>query len=105
MQGADKDLVDAAATGELGKLDLPDKETRLLEFVYLLTVHSYKNSPQQVERLREVGWDDAEIRETVLVVGMFSMFNRVADAFGLDDPNYFEKEKRGEAIVPASKPS
>ena len=105
MQGEDKTIVEAAVAGNLDQLDLPEKETRWLEFVYLLTKQSHQNSPERIQQLRDCGWSDDQIRETVLVVGMFSMFNRVADAFGLDDPNYFEKEKTGGAIIPASKPS
>lgn len=84
-------------------MNLSDKDLELLRFVQLLTQSSYRNSPETIQKLREFGWTDAQIRETVLVVGMFSMFNRVADAFGLDDPDYFGRQERGEVIRPATR--
>jgi alkylhydroperoxidase family enzyme len=35
-------------------------------------------------RLREAGWDDEAILEALHVVGMFSHFNRLADAIGVE---------------------
>lgn len=87
----------------LDSVRLDDADRALMEFVKLLTLESHKNSPSEIRKLRAVGWTDAQVAETVLVVGMFSMFNRVADAFGLPDPNYFEREKTGDAIVPATR--
>ena len=34
--------------------------------------------------MRAVGWSDEEIVEALQVVGMFSAFNRMADAFGVE---------------------
>ena len=98
-------MVQAAAAGKLEELDLPQKDLAMIRFVQLLTENSYRNSPEEIDRLRNAGWSDAQIAETVLVVGMFSMFNRVADGFGLEDPRYFEKEKNGPAIIPATQSS
>ena len=44
---------------------------------------------EDVQGLRDVGWTDPQIAEAVYITAMFAFFNRVADAFGLDDPNYF----------------
>jgi alkylhydroperoxidase family enzyme len=35
-------------------------------------------------RLHEAGWDDEAILEATHVVGMFSHFNRLADAVGVE---------------------
>lgn len=40
-------------------------------------------------KLRGLGWTDPQIAEAVYITALFAFFNRVADAFGLDDPNYF----------------
>ncbi len=61
----------------------------MLDFVELVTRHAYKTTDDDVEKLREQGWKDAQIAETVYVAALFAFFNRVADAFGLDDPHYF----------------
>ena len=42
----------------------------------------------EVNRARVAGWSDAQIAETVYITALFAFFNRVADAFGLDDPRY-----------------
>lgn len=65
-----------------------------MRFVELLTKHAYKTTDEDVETLRSHGWTDPEIAEAVYITALFAFFNRVADAFGLDDPNYF-------ATVPA----
>ena len=41
-----------------------------------------------VARLRQAGWSDQQIAEAVYITALFAFFNRVADAFGLEDPNY-----------------
>ena len=36
----------------------------------------------------KAGWNDLEIAEAVYVTALFAFFNRVADAFGLDNPGH-----------------
>ncbi len=75
--------LDALPTGEVTQ---PERE--LLEFAGLLTRESHRVRREDVERLREVGWSDKQIAEAVYVAAMFALFNRIANAFGLEDPNY-----------------
>jgi alkylhydroperoxidase family enzyme len=67
-----------------------DAERQLLELVRLLTQHAYRTTDEDVERLRAAGWSDPQIAEAVYVTAIFAFFNRVADAFGLEDPGYRE---------------
>jgi alkylhydroperoxidase family enzyme len=67
-----------------------EPERALLDFVALVTRHAYKTTDADVEKLRTEGWTDPQIAECVYVTALFAFFNRVADAFGLVDPNYFE---------------
>ena len=60
----------------------------LLEYVQLLTLHSYKATAEDVRKLEELGWSKAAITECVYVTALFALFNRIADAFGLQDPQY-----------------
>ena len=61
----------------------------------LVTRHAYKTTDEDVETLRKrLGWTDPQVAECVYVTALFAFFNRVADAFGLDDPNYFEDGPR-----------
>ena len=65
-------------------------ERALLEFVHKITLHSSQIVAGDSQQLRDAGWSDPQIAEAVYIAAMFAFFNRVADAFGLADPNYFE---------------
>ncbi len=60
-----------------------------MRFVERVTNHAYKTTDDEVQGLRDHGWTDPQIAEAVYITALFAFFNRVADAFGLDDPNYF----------------
>lgn len=75
---------------DLSASELSHEERELLMFVELVTRHAYKTTDQDVQKLREVGWSDPQIAECVYITALFAFFNRVADAFGLEDPNYFD---------------
>lgn len=81
---------EALARGDLEAAPVSEAERELLRFVELVTRHAYRTTDQDVEGLRRAGWSDAQIAECVYITALFAFFNRVADAFGLDDPNYFE---------------
>lgn len=88
MQGAANGVVGALSRADLEAAELPEDERALMEFVRLMTERPATNTPENIERLRQVGWTDAQIAEAVYVIGLFAMFNRVADAFGIVAPNY-----------------
>jgi alkylhydroperoxidase family enzyme len=56
--------------------------------VKLITEESYKSTPEDVQRLRDVGWTENQIAEAVYITAMFAFFNRVADSFGIPPQNY-----------------
>jgi alkylhydroperoxidase family enzyme len=68
---------------------VPDAERALLRFVRRVTEHADRTTDADVQALRGHGWTDPQIAECVYVTALFAFFNRVADAFGLEDPNYF----------------
>lgn len=82
----------ALERGALAEAPVEERERPLLELVRRLTETPAQTSDADVEALREVGWNDQEIAEAVYVTALFAFFNRVADAFGLADPNYRELE-------------
>jgi alkylhydroperoxidase family enzyme len=65
----------------------------LLEYVKLITEAAYRSTPEDVQKLRDVGWKEDQIAETVYITAMFAFFNRVADAFGVPSQNYLEMGK------------
>jgi alkylhydroperoxidase family enzyme len=79
----------ALRDGDLDAADLTLKHRLLLEFVETLTRHAYRITDEQVQRLREVGWTDAQIAEAVYDGALFNLFVRLADAFDIHpDPSY-----------------
>lgn len=78
-------MVEALSRGDLAAARLNDRERLLMEWVELLTLHSARNTTEDVERLRAAGWSDAQIAEAVYITALFALFNRVADAFGLEE--------------------
>jgi alkylhydroperoxidase family enzyme len=79
----------ALRDGDLDAADLTPKHRLLLEFVETLTRHAYRITDEQVKRLREVGWTDAQIAEAVYDGALFNLFVRLADAFDIHpDPSF-----------------
>ena len=88
MQGADDETVAALRKGDLDSAPVTDKQRALLELVRVLTEHPSRCADDDVQKLRDAGWSEPEISEAVYITAMFAFFNRVADAFGLQDPQY-----------------
>ncbi|MDQ6720582.1 MAG: hypothetical protein M3003_07285 [Candidatus Dormibacteraeota bacterium] len=90
MQGEQYSKAAAALRdGDLDAAELTPKHRLLLEFVETLTRHAYRITDEQVQRLREVGWTDAQIAEAVYDGALFNLFVRLADAFDIHpDPLY-----------------
>ncbi len=55
----------------------------LFRFADKLTRRPADIEKPEVRRLREAGWDDAAILETVLVVSLYACANRLAAGIGL----------------------
>lgn len=81
-------MIQALKGGDLNAAMLPVNERRLLDFVTILTERPASVSEGDVQSLRDHGWTEQQISESVYITALFAFFNRVADAFGLDDPNY-----------------
>jgi hypothetical protein len=78
-------------------------ERGLLRFVKLVTETAYRTTDEDVAALRALGWTDPQIAECVYITALFAFFNRVADAFGIEDPGYFSNPpaRGGERIAQA----
>jgi len=59
------------------------KVMELFRFADKLTRHPADIEKPDVDRLREAGWDDAAILETVLVVSLYACANRFSAGIGL----------------------
>ncbi|HEV2273094.1 MAG TPA: hypothetical protein VGR96_02950 [Acidobacteriaceae bacterium] len=80
----------ALARGDLDGAGLSAAEHGLLEYVSKVTEAAYRTTPEDVQRLRDLGWTEPQIAEAVYITAMFAFFNRVADAFGIAPQNYLE---------------
>ena len=60
-----------------------DKTKALMRFADKLTRKPLDVEEPDIEALRQAGWDDAAIRETVLTVAYFNYINRVSFGLGL----------------------
>ena len=80
----------ALAQGDLAGAGLSDAERGLLEYVSKVTEAAYRTTPEDVQKLRDLGWKEPQIAEAVYITAMFAFFNRVADAFGIEAQNYLQ---------------
>jgi uncharacterized peroxidase-related enzyme len=55
----------------------------MLDYVVKLTRDATQCSPEDHQRLREVGFDDRGILQITLIASWFNYINRVADALGV----------------------
>jgi alkylhydroperoxidase family enzyme len=81
-------MVEALSRGDLENAPVTPQERALLELVATVTHHAYRTTDEEVQRLRDAGWTDEQIAEAIYITALFAFFNRVADAFGLEDPGY-----------------
>lgn len=104
MQGEDDGVGEALERADLEAANLLENERVMLEFVGMLTQHAYRNTAEDVQGLRDVGWTDEQIAECVYITSLFALFNRVADAFGLEDPGYQQlADESGVVVKPAER--
>jgi alkylhydroperoxidase family enzyme len=70
----------------LDQMPVSPAERLLLGFVDTLTRHAHRITDEQVDALREAGWNDEQIAEAVYDGALFSLFVRLADAFDVHPP-------------------
>jgi alkylhydroperoxidase family enzyme len=59
-----------------------------MEYVELVTRAAYRSTAEDVQKLRDTGWQEEQIAEAVYITALFAFFNRVADAFGIGPQDY-----------------
>jgi uncharacterized peroxidase-related enzyme len=71
--------------------DLEPRVRALCELADQLTLRPASVGPEDIERLRAVGLEDAAIHDAIQVIAYFNYINRVADAVGIaDEPEWAE---------------
>ncbi len=79
--------------GKLAEAGLTAAERALLDYVERVTNAAPHTTAEDVQKLRDVGWSEDQIAESVYVTAMFAFFNRVADAFGVPSQDYLSTGK------------
>jgi alkylhydroperoxidase family enzyme len=93
LQGEEhSQAAEALREGDLDKAGVTPAERLLLEFVETLTRHAYKITDEQVQGLRDAGWNDAQIAEAVYDGALFNLLVRLADAFDIHPPEFMDAE-------------
>ena len=91
MQGEQfSEAAQALRDGRVEEAPITPAERLLLEFVATVTLYAYRVTDEQVQALRDAGWTDAQIAEAVYDAGLFNLFVRLADAFGIEPPALYE---------------
>ena len=91
MQGEEfGQAADALRNGDLDRAGLTEPERLLLEFAGTIAQGAYRVTDEQVQGLREAGWNDEQIAEGAYVAALFSLFVRLADTFDIDPPAVYE---------------
>lgn len=80
--------MNAILEGKLDQAGLTSAERALLEYAELVTRAAYRSTAEDVQKLRDAGWKEEQIAESVYVTALFAFFNRVADAFGISSQEY-----------------
>ena len=78
----DEHLV-AALREDYTTAPITEQERVMIDYVVRLTKDATKCSPEDHQRLREVGFDDRAILQITLIAAWFNYINRVADALGV----------------------
>jgi alkylhydroperoxidase family enzyme len=85
--------VAAILEGKLDEAGLSKAERVLLDYAELVTRDASRTTADDVQKLRDAGWNEDQIAESVYVTAMFAFFNRVADAFGVPPQDYLTTGK------------
>lgn len=58
----------------------------MLDYAAKLTLHAWQVTRDDLERMRQVGFDDRAILQINLIASWFNYINRVADGLGVGRP-------------------
>jgi uncharacterized peroxidase-related enzyme len=81
------DELAAALRRDYTQADLSEQDRAMLDFAVRLTTAAYRTTPEDLDRLRAVGFDDVGILQITLIAAWFNYINRVADALGVGKPD------------------
>jgi uncharacterized peroxidase-related enzyme len=77
------DSLIAALRTDYRTAPITEQERAMCDYVVKLTKDATQCSPQDLDNLRAVGFDDKGILQITLISSWFNYINRVADALGV----------------------
>jgi uncharacterized peroxidase-related enzyme len=83
VHGGSVESLAALLVCDLDACTLTNAERALLKFVAEVNEGAANVSPAGVQALRDHGWTNLQIAETIHLTALFATFNRVVNAFGL----------------------
>lgn len=85
LYGEEKNIVDDVLA-DMQRSKVNDKMKSLLHIAGKVQILGKEVTPQDIAAARELGADDREIHDTVLIAAAFSMFNRYVDGLASFTP-------------------
>lgn len=73
----------AALRDDYRKADLSPADRAMLDYVDQLTRDATRIAPEDLQKLRDVGFDDRTILQISALASWFNYINRMADALGV----------------------
>lgn len=89
--GGSAGQIEAVLSVDVKSSSLDEAQQSLLLFVRKLSVDSAAVRPSDITMLRNAGWTDLEIAETIHTTALFAFFNRVVSGFGLPSQDLLGK--------------
>ena len=83
VHGGSEEALEAALACDLHSGALAPRVRVWLGFIAKVSDHSDTVIPTDINVLRQHGWNDLQIAETIHLTALFATFNRVVNAFGL----------------------
>jgi uncharacterized peroxidase-related enzyme len=73
----------AALRRDYREADLTPQDRAMLDFTAKLTKEAYKTTPDDLDKLRAVNFDERAILQITMLAAWFNYINRVADVLGV----------------------
>jgi uncharacterized peroxidase-related enzyme len=89
----------AAVLNDLDSSPISEAEKGLLRFTRLVTLESSRITPQDMEPLRGMGWDDAAIYYAITVAALFNFYNRWVSSTGVHAVSHEGHRTHGAVIA------
>lgn len=73
---------------------ITERDRMMLEYAVKLTLEPWNMIHADVQRLREAGFEDADILDINQITGYFAFVNRLADGLGVELEPYWNEATR-----------